>query len=142
MNAESRDLQFDSFSPALSQVLPHRILGLDQRQPFRPRPRLDLLFSCDGVSDLMEGFVISETIDVVSLREPVDFTALMLEHTPVEAIRYSCVEVKRSAGHDVDVIGFGSQLQIPRLCSSFAKRMSRSARVTREMVSGMNGESL
>jgi len=52
----------------------------------------------------------------------------MLEHTPVEAIRYSCVEVQRSAGHDVDVISFGSQLQIPRLCNSFAKRMSCSAR--------------
>jgi len=99
-------LQFDFFSPALGQVLPRRVLRLDQRETLSARPRLDLLFAGDCVSDLVKDFVIDEAIDVVSLGEIVDFTAFMLQGAPEDAFGYARVQRQRSAGHDVNIVGF------------------------------------
>ena len=71
-----RDLQFELFSPALGEVLPRRIFRCNQGEPFCSRPRLDLLFRCDCAPDVVEHLVVDQPIDVVPLRESVDFAAL------------------------------------------------------------------
>ena len=78
----------------------------------------------------MEYLVVDEAIDLVSLREAVDFTTFVLQGPPIDAIRNSCVEVQRSARHDVYVISSGLQLQIP-LCAFIRGRMNSSLGMTK-----------
>lgn len=63
----------------------------------------------------MEDFEVDQAIDVVSLGESVNFSGLVLQGSPIDAVCNSRVESQRPARHDVHVIGLGFQLQIPRL---------------------------
>jgi hypothetical protein len=93
----ARDLQFESLSPSFRQILPRGILRLNQRQTPRPRPRLNLLLSCNRISNLVKYYVVHETIDLVPFREAFDFSALVLERSSMDAVCDSCVEVRIAA---------------------------------------------
>jgi hypothetical protein len=66
--------------------LPRWIFRFDQRNSLGASPRLDSLFASDGVTNLVEYLVINQAVDVVSFREPVDFSAFVLQGTPIDAI--------------------------------------------------------
>ena len=89
----TRDLHFELLTPSFGQVLPRRILCSDQRDSLSPSPRFDLLLASDGVAYLMEYLVINEPVNVVSLREALDFSALVLQGPPIDVICDSGVEV-------------------------------------------------
>jgi len=42
--------------------------------------------SCDGFSDVMKRLVVRETVNVVSLGEPVNFSTLVLQRTSIDAV--------------------------------------------------------
>lgn len=110
-----RDLQF---TPPFGQVLPRRILLRNQRQTLRTRPRLNLLLAGNCVSYLMKCFVVHQPVDVVALRETINFSGFVLQRAAIKAIRDSRVEIQRPTGNDVNVISSLLQLQIPRLLRS------------------------
>lgn len=66
--------------------------------------------------NLVKDFVVNKAVDVVSFREAVNFSTFVLQGAPIGAIRDSCVQVQRAAGHDVNVIASGFQIQIPFGC--------------------------
>jgi hypothetical protein len=65
--------------PVPAQVHPRRIRLLDQRNLLFASPSLQLLFACDGVSDLSMDLEPDEPIAVVALGEAVTLFPFVLE---------------------------------------------------------------
>ena len=85
------------------QVIPLGIDRLDQRELFRPRPCLDLLFATDGTFHRIGHFKPDEPLASVSFRKPIRDAFAMLPHA-LDKVRCDA-GVKRAVAltrHDVD----------------------------------------
>ena len=70
---------FHRCSPVLGHIFPCRVVALDQSNTLCTRLALNLLLPGDRISDVLELLVINQPIDLVLLREPFDFSSLVLQ---------------------------------------------------------------
>ena len=66
--------------------LPSRVFTFYQRVLFCPRPSLQLLFSGNGVPNILEAFKIHQFAYMVFFREPFKNPIAMLVHSPFQAV--------------------------------------------------------
>ena len=79
-------------APLSGQVIPLRVLRIDQRYALGAGPRLDLLLTSNRIADIFEDLEIDEASDVVLRREVGDFFSLMLFDAPANIV--GCSRVK------------------------------------------------
>ena len=73
-------------SPLLGQIFPSRILRLNQRNLLRASPTLQLLLACNGLLNVVKAFVIHHPVAMILTGKPFDFTTLVLQSSPVDAV--------------------------------------------------------
>ena|SRR5579884_4302006 len=95
-----RDLR----APLLRQVCPTRIARFNQRNLLSSDPAFELLFAINGPSDVVEAFVIHKAIAGVPGRKALNFTPLVLQRAPIDAVRHTDVQSAGIAADDVDEV--------------------------------------
>ena len=63
-----------------SQIMPMRVVALDQIDLPRPVPVLQLFLACDGGRHVGQPFVANKAIDAIAAREPTAVAVSMLPH--------------------------------------------------------------
>jgi hypothetical protein len=94
----------DWFAPVCGQVLPGGVVFADQGDLLFSRPAFDFGFAGDGVSDVLEGFVLDQAVDSVFAGEGSAFVGFVAEDAGHKKSRYAYVEDSAFAGHYVDVV--------------------------------------
>ena len=88
---------------AFKQILPVRILSVNQTHFPRPRPMRDGFLALNRGPDVVMLFEIDEVFEPVPLCETVNQTVAVLTATPNEIARNAGVEnTVTTIGHDVD----------------------------------------
>src|SRR5258706_12315211 len=106
-------------SPLLGQIFPSRILRLNQRDLLRASPALQLLLSCDGLLNVVKAFVIHHPVAVIFTGKPFDFTTLVLQSSPVDAVGHPDVKRAGPAADDVgEILVFGLHIVNPSSSSA------------------------
>ena len=88
----------------ITEIVPMRTDGLDQRNFPLPEPALQFFLSGYGCVDIAEQFEIHELAEVVARRETGDEFLLMLENAALEVVGNANVEHAGCARHDVNRI--------------------------------------
>ncbi len=101
-------------SPLLGQIFPSRILRLNQRNLLRASPTLQLLLACNGLLNVVKAFVIHHPVAMILTGKPFDFTTLVLQSSPVDAVLCSVFIVNPSSS--------SATLCHPERSECFAKR--------------------
>lgn len=104
--------QLDRLTPVRGQVLPRRVLALDQPHLLFTTPSLQLLFSSDSVLDPGMLFVVNQPMDLVVAGKAANVAAAMLENSCSEVVRHADVQYSRLAGENVNVIAVLHQLML------------------------------
>jgi hypothetical protein len=77
---------FDSPTPVLGQILPCGFVAFDQGDPLGAHPVFDCLLASDGIADILKHFEVHQSIDLVLLGEPLDFSRLVLRYSPSDVV--------------------------------------------------------
>jgi len=88
-------------SPLLRKIFPPRIARFDQCDLLRPSPTLELFLPGDCPKNVVEAFVVDQSIAMIFLREARNLTTLVLPHPTFETVCDPDVKCSASAHDDL-----------------------------------------
>ena len=92
--------------PVLRQILPLRIVCINQFEFFRTGPTFDLFFPGQRRLDILGFLKMDETCNAIFSSKLAAYSLLMFEDPTNEIIGDACIQRFRPAAHDVDIIVF------------------------------------
>src|SRR6266478_3892703 len=106
-------------APFLSQVFPPWILRLNQSNLLRSSPALQLFLSCNGLLNIVKALVIHHPVAMILTGKSFDFTTLVLQRSPVDAVGHTYIKRPGPAANDVgEILVFGLHIVNPTNLSS------------------------
>src|SRR5581483_5251006 len=96
--------QLHRLTPVRGQVLPGRVLALDQPHLLSATPALQLLFPSDSVLDPGMLLVVNEAVDLVVAGKAANLFAAVLENSRCQVAGHADVQHPRLAGENVNVV--------------------------------------
>ncbi len=89
----------------LRQVLPMRVVAIDEPQFLLAPPAFDFFLARDCRANVAKHFMVHQPEDAVTLRKSRHRAVAVLFQPAFEIVRYADVEIARAAGEDVDAVG-------------------------------------
>jgi hypothetical protein len=96
--------QLHRLTPVRGQVIPRRVLALDQPHFLFATPALQLLLAGDGVLKPSMLFVVHEPVSLVAAGKTAKFAAAMLQNSCDQIVGHADVQHSRLVGEDVNVV--------------------------------------
>ena len=107
--SEAKDLF--PVEPRFTQVFPSRVLRFNQRSFLSPQPAFDRFFAGDGIADVLERFIVNQTMNFVIAGESRIDVVLVLPSAAIDVVGDAGVKHSRFAGQNVNVeVAHGKQV--------------------------------
>jgi hypothetical protein len=85
-------------------IFPSGVLLFNQRNLTLAQPALQLLFSCNGIVDVLEAFKVDEAVNFVLFCEAIVYSITVLFYAKEQSIRDADIELARLIGQNIDEV--------------------------------------